>query len=400
MSQTTTVTPAGGLQVAAWAADGDEAAELVRRIRRESRLPRVVAVGIVLGAVCSAMAIWPFVHGDRYVVGPMVDAARVSTAGVVASVLLAGLLPLVAFYSLRLHVQSARCSAAVLEVNLLKLRRLVAACMALSLLSVVGVLTQEWTRTLGDIGLAAMYGACAAGCAIIAGDLRRGLGEFDSARQRARRKVVRGFEVDLRPLAAADASAAPVPVRALPLGVLDADGAGDAELGARQYERDLRRLLHALVAAGLVLYAVRVAELPRAIHDASGLNITIFAMSGSMGYRSFMFSFRAWAYVATEACGIGWLAWGVVVLCFGARFRAAARALAWLTVAAALTFTVTHLLAFVELGERGILDTRNMEALPAAAELMHAAIMWVLLARPSVARLFAIGSETGEIEPQ
>src|SRR3954447_88395 len=77
-----------------------EAAALVQRIRRESRLPRLVTVGAVMGVVCGLIAIWPFLSADQYVVRALVNPKDVAIVGFACSLVLAGLLPMVTFYSL------------------------------------------------------------------------------------------------------------------------------------------------------------------------------------------------------------------------------------------------------------------------------------------------------------
>src|SRR5688500_14712577 len=87
----------------------EEAAALVSRMRVEARLPRVVVVGTALGLVCGFVTMWPFVRSDEFLVDSMMSFHRarlVGWMGILAPLALVGLLLLLAFYSLRLHVQS------------------------------------------------------------------------------------------------------------------------------------------------------------------------------------------------------------------------------------------------------------------------------------------------------
>src|SRR5438105_2336483 len=81
----------------------EEAAGFSRRIRVESKLSRVTLVGTLLGLICGAAAIWPFISSDGYMAGSLVDGDGFGVLSFFPGWLLAGMLPLLAFYSARLQ---------------------------------------------------------------------------------------------------------------------------------------------------------------------------------------------------------------------------------------------------------------------------------------------------------
>ena len=197
-----------------------EVAALARRIRVEAKLGRITAVGTVLGLACGAAAVWPFLDG-----GYMAEALVRSDLGPVGFVpgwLLAGLLPLLAFYAGRLQFESGRSSTGEIETSLRKIRRVILGCMFASATAFVVVLGERLgggVTAVGPSWLTLTYAGCFAACAFIVSDVRRGLGDFDSEHQRRRRKLARGFTVELRPpggpTAAPDGASAHAPADAM-----------------------------------------------------------------------------------------------------------------------------------------------------------------------------------------
>jgi hypothetical protein len=415
----------------------EEAAALASRMRVEARLPRVTAIGATLGLVCGVASMWPFLSASDYVVKAMVSDSALRWAVTLIPLALAGLLPLLAFYALRLQFQAGRSTPGAIEDNLRKIRRILAACMFLALGAIVAVLSEPGDNN--QFGVAGLYAMSFAACGIIVDDVRRGLGEFDTADQRRRRKLARGFEVELKSGGGAVAAipvAAVAPIAALPVDAASADAAPARPPGtppplpipaapraaapqptpalplaasvanSLQAERDLRTMLHLLAVVGIGLYVLRTPSL--LLHLENFLEVFGVSKAGRARGRSgpaqlsfYATVFRLFLEALITVAGIAWMVWGVIVLNYGARLRAAALLLAWSTLGCALlslalyvTFVYESQNYVTRAGRTGVLQ---LSVLPYLAESVHAVMMCALLTRPRVRDLFAVGSEMGEI---
>jgi hypothetical protein len=428
-----------------------DAAALVSRMRVEARLPRIVIVGAALGLVCGVVAMWPFVAGTDFLINEMLADDRFSVmswARLLVPLALVGVLLLLAFYSLRLHVQSGPTAVAAVEDNLRKVRLLLAAGMFASLGSLVAAVDRP--ADAGQLGLAALYAACCAACGVLVGDVRKGLGEFESREEQARRRTARGFTVELRgagdPAGPATAvgqllplspqPAQPLPVQPLSLSPADASSrrpppplpespavavaSSSSALASAgtQAERDLRTMLHLLAAVGIGVYALRT---PMLVNNLTRFWVMLTSATpagrppgirpprgwvppgaaGGTGTAD-LTQLLAAAEVVLALAAVAWVVWGVLVLSFGARFRWVMLVMSWVTVAAVCAYMLATFVTYSgEVASMSGGDARGllMNAInPHLSELVHAIAVWCLLTRQRVKDLFFRGSEAGEGE--
>jgi hypothetical protein len=410
----------------------DDAEARVRQMRVEARLPRIVALGATLGAITTAAGLWS-VYADealhKFWVALDDYPVRVTlTAG--SRFMTAVGLALVAFYSLRLWVQSHPSALALapraVEENLRKIRRLLTGCLFVGLTAVVTSLMLN--ARLHGTGMALLYGACCIGCGLVIGDVRKALGEYETAEERARKRVTRGFEVELRPRAAAAAPAAvpalpvaaeptgppPLPTVHRPLDVVVPPLLFGRGGGGGQAERDLRTILHMVAAIGVGLAALQIpASLPRAGEHAQLILRLIEARGFALGGGGGGSYLRPYAAVAAAQltlalCAVVWAVWGILCVSLGARLRRTAIVTGWLALAAGLTMTVIAVTSRFDMQQReavgwsGFRESRNVDLhlmlRGALLGLVHPMLMLALLTRPRVKDLFTRGSEAGEGE--
>jgi hypothetical protein len=415
--------------IPAWAAAPVTAAEaeaLARRIRVESKIPRLALVGTTLGIVFGVAAIWPFTDS-----GGFMGDALLSGSGVFAFApgwLLAGLLPLVAFYAGRLHVQSRNATTRELETSLRKIRRLIFWSMLASAAAFIGVsvTSRSGYDPSGVSWMPLLYVACFAACATIVGDVRRGLGDFDSEHLRRRRRLVRGFQVELAPTASPAAhepghgnhenesddgddiplatavampqlplppplpSQRPLPPRAL---AVPFERGGEDE-----HSKDLRLLLTLAVVVGICVHAVRVGEVFSGIngHAAVSFFERVTTASGSLSGVSLILAVNLLGAYLLVPCALLWILWGVSALNYGPGVRPAAVSLAAIT----LVLAGAVVLPWWVLGVPEDALPGGFSALAGrlarAPEIVHAALILLLLTRPGIRSLFAKSSEMGD----
>lgn len=387
----------------------EEATDLARRIRVEARLPRVAAIGTLLGLVCGGAAIWPFIDGSGYMAGVLVGGNGFGVLQFIPGWLLAGALPLLAFYAGRLQFQTGVSSTGEIESSLRKIRRLLVTSMFASIMALVFFLApSRYEETGFQEWLAFLYLGCFGACAAIIGDVRRGLGDFDSEHQRRRRRMARGFAVELRrdgaggpapslPVEVAQAVSPlpPVPVmpvaRALPV---DAVAAGEDE-----HTIDLRKLLTVAVVVAVVLYGLRLGQnLNLTLRAAERLPTTAQDMftgrvmqSGERSLLVFVAFLSTLAAVLLSTCYVLWIAWALLALNYGPRFR---RAVVWLCIVTGVLAAIAALPPWMYGLERwsGYSGSRYF-VLPDrtgwAPEIIHVLFVGVLLTRPAAGKLFA-----------
>ena len=388
----------------------EEVAALARRIRVEAKLSRIAVVGTALGLVCGAAAVWPFLDAK----GEMVNAAMydgVGGVGFLAGWLLAGLLPLLAFYAGRLHFQSGRSTTGELETSLRKIRRVILGCMFLSVAAFVVLLASRQSRRpdFDDASLTLLsYALCFAACAFVVGDVRRGLGDFDSEQQRRRRKLARGFAVELLPASTTvppdDIPLATVtPATAIPRQPLPPPPASRAVLPATaggltdddEYAGDFRLLLTLAVCVAVAVHGVRLGFMMA--NDFRHLEYVLAAMDNALENWTAPTSIllvTVLALVALAAtvllvpCAALWIVWGVLSLTYGPMFRRSVWWLTWVSLVLGLLCAAPGWVYGVEdfsASPRQI----NVGMLARAPEVVHALFLAALLTRPGVRRLLA-----------
>jgi hypothetical protein len=391
----------------------EEAEALARGMRVEARLPQIAAMGTVLGIVCAVAAISPLLASDDHVARALAENNLSGWLSVVLPVLLAWMLPLIAFYGLWLHRRRGESTPAEIENKLRKIRRLLVVCMFASVGAVIAVLSNGPAAS-GMIRIV-LYALCCTACVAMAGDVRKALGEFESAEQRHRRRMVRGFAVELK--AGGKSDDAPRPV--LPVDSADALPAAPPRpamsartiarvSGKADARRDLRAILHTLAAAGVILYALRTsASLSQDVRlDDFHLAVSSFSAGGAAGDKLAVLSAAAAdlaRYVLSFAAPL-WVVWGLLVLSVGARFRLPTLLLAWLTLLCAIVLTIAPPIAAAATaaaaapktgyGPAFMLNPDNLTLM--VADIIYAFTMCVVLTRPRVIDLFVRGSESGE----
>jgi hypothetical protein len=376
----------------------EEAAALARRIRVEARLSRITTIGCVLGIVCGIAAIAPFLDSNGYMAETLVNGNGLTF---IPGWLLAGLLPLLAFYAGRLQYQTGRSSTGEIEGNLRKIRWIILCSMFASAFAFVFVLTQRnLSNTSSSPWMAIMYAGSFAACALIVGDVRRGLGDFDTEQQRRRRKLARGFTVELgRASAVGVDSDIPMAARATP--VLPIEPVLEAE---DDHFQDLRLLLTLAILIGVGIHAVRLGQEfagdGRAVTRVVEIlvnNVTNSSAGLMSSLEGMLALLSVCAMLLLLVSGVLWLTWGVLALNFGPAFR---RFCFWLTISTAVFAILGMLPAWLY----GMIDDsdritrtsrlfRFTDRLSRAPEFIHAALMYVLLTRPGVKRLFSRGNE-------
>jgi hypothetical protein len=402
----------------------EEAAALVRRMRVEARLPRVALIGVILGLVCGTVAVWPFLDGSGY----MTDVLMRGDFGVgtfIPGWLLAGLLPLLAFYAGRLHYQTGRVSTGEIETSLRKVRRIILWSMLASVTAFVFVVADQdgGNRSTALGWLQLLYLAAFIGCAVIIDDVRRGLGDFDTEHQRRRRKLARGFQVELRPQnqSAAVTPPPPPPLPAIPIDdtipmatrvtqplpaipvVPAALPTADAD---EEHFKDLRLFITLAAISAVILYAVRVGETlafgSRGFEKLLMLAQTTFGSAPAIGTRfdpllALALLAAGVAVVLLLACGVLWILWGLLALNYGPGFR---RTIGLLTIATLLLSLLTFIPAWLYSdvfadGSSGVERLPPLLAgrLAHAPEIIHGLFMGLLLTRPGVKRLLTRTTE-------
>ena len=378
-----------------------EAAAIARRIRVEARLPRVTAVGTAMGLVCGAAAVWPFLDSRGYMAETLAGGDEFGVLSFVPGWLLAGLLPLLAFYAGRLHFQTGRSSTGEIEAGLRKVRRIILGSMLASAAAFVLVLASRPRHQHDhDPGpwLPLLYAACFVGCAEIVRHVRRGLGDFDSEHQRRRRRLARGFAVQIGPAGSAPAP----PPDDIPLAtavsrppVLPARAVAAAADDDDDDVKDLTLLVTLAVFVAVALHAVRLGEtLP---HAARATEQVVLAMQHLLGAQTFppgvnrtdtlagiVFLFALLARVLLVPCGVLWIVWGIVALNYGPALR---RAVGWLTVVTIGLAATASVPPFVY--GRDVEENRYANRLAMAPEVIHCLFLGVLLKRPAARRIFS-----------
>lgn len=388
----------------------EEVAALARRIRVEAKTGRIAVVGTALGIVCGGAAVWPFLGGGEYMAESLSTGDEVAAWGFLPSWLLAGLLPLLAFYAGRLHFESGRASTDKLEASLRKLRRIILGCMFASMASFVSVVAHRHSayRVLDDASwVMFIYAGCFVACGFIVGDVRRGLGDFDSEQQRRRRRLARGFAVELAPttvartpgdapadddvpLATLAAPHAVPPVAALPI---------LADAGEDDHARDLRLLMTLAIAIALGVHAVRlgsdlagVMELGERVASSFLGSMWGNAILSASPVALLLMLLAMLATILLAPCAVLWIVWGILSLNYGPAWR---RTIGWLA-AVTLVLAVVCVLPGWVYGMRDLELRRSqrmeMGMLGRAPEIVHALFIGLLLTRPGVKRLFARSS--------
>lgn len=388
-----------------------EVAALARRIRVEAKVGRIAVIGTTLGVVCGTAAVWPFLGGGEYMAESLSTGGDMAAWGFLPSWLLVGLLPLLAFYAGRLHFESGQATTEQLEACLRKLRRIILGCMFASMASFVSVVAHrhsDYHLQLEDASwVMFIYAGCFVACGFIVGDVRRGLGDFDSEQQRRRRRLARGFTVELRaaetpapgdapadddvPLAALAAPHAMPPVAALPI---------LADAGEDDHARDLRLLMTLAIAIALGVHAVRLGtELTNVLQMSEGVvsnfpgSLWPGSSSSPMGPLALLLLLLAMiATILLAPCAVLWIVWGILSLNYGPTWR---RTIGWLT-AVTLALAVVCVLPGWISGLRDIDFGRGrllIGMLSRAPEMVSALLVGLLLTRPGVKRLFARSSQ-------
>ncbi len=438
---TQTDLPASAIPLAATAPmSSEEAAALASRMRVQARLPRIAVVGSVLGLLCGIVTLWPFVISSTYVVSAMVIGGAEGWASVLFPLLACGLLLLLAFYSLRLQFQSGSTTAGAIEDNLRKIRFVLAVCMTLSVAASYIALASPMVSGVATAGL---YALSTITCGVVVNDVRKGRGEFETAGERRRRRMARGFAVELNaaiPLAGFVAPPSPPPLPGASTAPVAGD-AGHVSAGAvppplpvvpstpslsfarlappgrpaafsseidhdRQAERDLRMLVHVVAAIGIAIYVLRSTEV------FSSIEAMLNTFQGARTRRSVgivgapptlttsLAPLRSALDVLVGMAGVAWIAWGILVLNFGAKLRFAAYTVAWVTLASVVLVTGLNVAGLIEAAPtrfgRGQQTGVTIALTWRFPEFLHALLLLVLLSRPSVKGLFYRGSEAGE----
>ncbi len=381
------------------AVTAEEAEALARRIRVESKIPRLALVGTILGIVFGIAAIWPFTDSNGYMADAMINGSGVFAF--LPGWLLAGMLPLLAFYASRLHYQSKKLTTTrELEISLRKIRRILFWAMLAAAAAFIAV-SADRSRFQQESELSWMpllYVACFAACATIVGDVRRGLGDFDSEHQRRRRRLVRGFQVELVPsgspaspsddedipLATAVAPA-PQPPGALPPPLPRAAAAAVPVETANEDEhaKDLRLFLTLAIVVGICVHAVRIGEIITHF-DGNTVNAVMQgALTTGVGLNPVITIAISLIILATYLlvpCGLLWILWGVRALNYGPGMRSAAILLAVTTLILSAVvilpswiFTTPENASVYNL--RGFHDSALASRLARAPEIVHAALI-------------------------
>lgn len=380
----------------------EEAAALARRIRVEAKLPRVALVGTVLGLVCGVAAIWPFLDSDGYMANALVSSDSLGPLSFLPGWLLAGLLPLLAFYAGRLHFERGRSSTGQIETSLRKIRLIILASMFACAAAFVFVLMQERQHQRGEFDrtswLTVLYVACFSACGVIIGDVRRGLGDFDTEYQRRRRRLVRGFMVELRPTVAIAAAQDDIPMASIarpaitppPLPALAV--LPKVEVGEDEHFKDLRLLMTVAIATAIFVHGVRLGETLAFSRIFSSLgSITPTTVNP---FTTTAMPFARVAGMLLLPCGILWVIWGIISLTYGPTFRRTIGALTIVTLALALLYALP---AWVDGQNLDYTWSRPRSELGGrlarAPEIVHCVFLGMLLTRPGVKRLFSRSSE-------
>lgn len=387
----------------------DEVTALARRIRVEAKTGRIALVGTVLGLVCGTAALWPFLGGEEYMAESLSRGGDMAAWGFLPSWLLVGLLPLLAFYAGRLHFESGQATTEQLEACLRKLRRIILGCMFASMASFVSVVAHRHSayRVLDDAPwVMFIYAGCFVACGFIVGDVRRGLGDFDSEQQRRRRRLARGFTVELAPARVLAADGAPADD--VPLATLAAPHAMPpvaalpilADAGEDDHARDLRLLMTLAIAIALGVHAVRLGtELPNVLQMSESV-VSNFPgslwpgnSSSPMGPLALLLLLLAMvATILLAPCAVLWIVWGILSLNYGPAWR---RTVGWLTAVTLVLAVVCVLPGWIS-GLRDIDFGRGrllIGMLSRAPEMVSALLVGLLLTRPGVKRLFARSSQ-------
>lgn len=418
----------------------EEAAAIARRIRVEARLPRVALVGTILGLVCGLAAIWPFLDSNGYMADQLVR-GQFGALAFLPGWLLAGLLPLLAFYAGRLHFQTGRSSTGEIEASLRKIRLVILGSMFASTTAFVFLIAENRRSDLDTIPwLSLLYLGSLGGCIAIIGDVRRGLGDFDSEHQRRRRRLARGFTVELNPAAIPTAtvvaeapptlasiheaipfaSAAPTRLPAplpppLPVAMPASTIAPElSSAGEDEHFKDLRLLMTLAVMSAVFLYAVRLGEglfgIFRGLAYLAMMLQAIFAPARLVGARSSGIGGfgQLWTMASVIAtillgiCSVLWLVWGLLALNYGPGFR---KVLGWLTLVTLVLAVVAVIPAWIygpllDQYSSNFPSTRGAyfprDRLSRAPEIIHGLFIGLLLTRPGIKRLFARSSETDD----
>lgn len=392
----------------------EEVAALARRIRVEAKVGRIAVIGTTLGVVCGTAAVWPFLGGGEYMAESLSTGDEVAAWGFLPSWFLVGLLPLLAFYAGRLHFESGQATTEQLEVSLRKLRRIILGCMFASMASFVSVVAHRHSayRVLEDAAwVMFIYAGCFVACGFIVGDVRRGLGDFDSEQQRRRRRLARGFTVELAPARVLAADGAPADD--VPLATLAAPHAMPpvaalpilADAGEDDHARDLRLLMTLAIAIALGVHAVRlgsdlagVMELGERVASSFLGSMWGNAILSASPVALLLMLLAMLATILLAPCAVLWIVWGILSLNYGPAWR---RTIGWLA-AVTLVLAVVCVLPDWVYGMRDLELRRSqrmeMGMLGRAPEIVHALFIGLLLTRPGVKRLFARSSELDDAD--